>query len=163
MIDLKKILVPTDFSLPSQRALRYAIELSKQFGSEVLMLHVVERPTLAPSFRSPGTAVQDLDAEVRAWAEGELGKMIQQEVPAGVKVRTLIRGGSPFKEIIMIAKDQDMDLIVMGTSGHGVLERMLMGSVADKVVRKAPCAVLTVRNREKDFVVPWGEGGGPSM
>ena len=93
----------------------------------------------------------------------QLAKMIDQEVPSGVKVSTLLRGGSPIQEIIKVAKDQDMDLIVMGNSGHGMLERMLMGSVADKVVRKAPCAVLTVREREKDFIAPWGEGGGPSM
>lgn len=163
MITLTKILVPTDFSLPSQKALRYAIELSKHFGGEVHLLHVVERPTLAPSFLTTGSAAEDLDAQVRAWAEGELAKMVANEVPPGIKVKTLLRGGGAAHQIIMIAKDQEVDLVVMGTSGQGFLQHMLLGSVAEKVVRKAPCAVLTVRQEEKDFVVPWGEGGGPTM
>ena len=163
MISLKKILVPTDFSLPSQKALRYAIELSKHFGGDILLMHVVERPALSPAFLATGTAAEDLDAQVRAWAEGELAKMIANEVPTGVKVRTILRGGAAAAEIIAMAKGEDVDLLVMGTAGQGFLQHMLMGSVAEKVVRKAPCAVLTVRQDEKDFVVPWGEGGGPSM
>ncbi len=163
MIHLQKILVPTDFSLPSQKALRYAIEFGKHFGCEVVLLHVVERPAFPPAFRSEGTAASELDAQQRAWAEGELAKMIREEVPSGVQARTILRGGMAASEVIAIAKSEEVDLIVMATAGQGFLQHMLMGSVAEKVVRKAPCAVLIVREDEKDFVMPWGEGGGPTM
>jgi nucleotide-binding universal stress UspA family protein len=163
VIELKKLLVPTDFSLTSLKAMRYAIELAKHFGGTIVLMHVVERPTFAPSFRSTGTAATELDAQARAWAEGELDKMIKNEVPSGVEVKTMLRGGSAAPQIIAVAKELDVDLVVMGTAGQGFQQHLFMGSVAEKVVRKAPCAVLTVRQEEKDFVVPWGEGSKPTM
>ena len=163
MIALKKILVPTDFSLTSLKALRYGIELAKHFGGELVVLHVVEKPTFAPSFRSTKSTASELDAEVRAWAEGELDKMIKNEAPSDVRVRTVLRGGAAAQQIIGMAKELDVDLVVMGTAGVGFLQHMVMGSVAEKVLRKAPCAVLTVRQDEKEFVVPWGEGSRPSV
>src|SRR5262245_28532006 len=155
MIDLKQILVPTDFSKHSQVALTYSSAFAEKFGAEMHLLHVVQdlalfipdmvtvTPPLAPN-------VEQLTAAVRA----AFDRLVAENQLARFKVVREVREGAPFYEIIRYAKEKDVDLIIMGTHGHSGLVHVLMGSVAEKVVRKAPCPVLTVRHPEHEFVHP---------
>jgi nucleotide-binding universal stress UspA family protein len=151
MIKLEKILTPTDFSDPSQQALTYACELAKRFGAELHLLHVVQPPTTIAVY---GTALPDEILHPEPAAQKELEKL---EVPDADQIREVVRevrNGPTFVEIVRYAKAVDVDLIVMGTHGRGGIVHALLGSVAEKVVRKAPCPVLTVRDKGHQFVMP---------
>jgi nucleotide-binding universal stress UspA family protein len=155
MIDLHRILVPTDFSKFSQNALTYAAAFAEKFGAELYLLHVVQNlalvipdaipvePPLLPSLEQLTPAVHT--AFDRIIAENKL---------QGLTIHREVREGPPFYEIIQLAKEANIDLIVMGTHGHTGLAHVLLGSVTEKVVRKAPCPVLTVRHPEHEFVHP---------
>jgi nucleotide-binding universal stress UspA family protein len=155
MIDLHRILVPTDFSKFSENALRYASAFAEKFGAELHLLHVVqdlswfipEAILLAPSVTPP------VDQFVTA-ARSALDRVVKDLHLPGVTIHPEVCEGTPFEAIIRFAREKDIDLIVMGTHGHTGLAHMLMGSVAEKVVRKAPCPVLTVRHPEHEFVHP---------
>jgi nucleotide-binding universal stress UspA family protein len=155
MIDLHRILVPTDFSKHSHNALSYAIAFAEKFGAELYLLHVVQdlamfipdAVTITPPLAPP---IEQLTAAVRAALE----RVVDENQLRGKQVHTEVREGTPFYEIIQFAKDNKIDLIVMGTHGHSGLVHVLMGSVTEKVVRKAPCPVLSVRHPEHEFVHP---------
>jgi nucleotide-binding universal stress UspA family protein len=155
MIDLHRILVPTDFSKHSENALAYASAFAEKFGAELYLLHVVqdlalfipEAVTAAPPIGPP---VEQLTAAVRE----ALDRLIANHGLRSLGVHAEVREGNPFYEIVRFAKEQDIDLIIMGTHGHTGLVHVLLGSVAEKVVRKAPCPVLTVRHPEHEFVHP---------
>jgi nucleotide-binding universal stress UspA family protein len=150
MIAIKKILVPTDLSECSLRAAEYAAELASHFGAEIHLIHVVEQIAV-PAYYGP-LPEEMLHPEKNArealekWGDSELGK-------ASDVVRS-IANGTPFVEIVRYAREQEMDLIVIGTHGRSGLSHALLGSVAEKVVRKANCAVLTVRPDGHQFVMP---------
>jgi universal stress protein A len=155
MITLKRILLPTDFSEHSQNALRYACAFAEQFQSELHVLHVVQDlvamvPEPGLAFPPPGDYMQEL----RASAQKSLAEYPDAAWSAGKKVVRAVVQGPPFVEIIRYAREQDVDLIVLGTHGRTGLVHVLLGSVAEKVVRKAPCPVLTVRKDEHEFVMP---------
>lgn len=154
MITLKQILVPTDFSEASAAAVTYTKALAEALGSSVHILHVLEDPFLhAPAeegFVPPPGFYEDMEQSARSHAEQLLTDAERKQFHALI----VMRKGSAFLEIIRYAKEQNIDLIVMGTHGRGPIAHMLMGSVAEKVVRKAPCAVLTVRDPEHEFVMP---------
>ncbi len=157
MIELRNILLPTDFSEPSANAGKYGKALAETFHARLHVLHVIEESALVyPLVGYEGTFPplpqlrEDVEKEVRSRLEKLLTANERQALRAELSVRT----GSPFVEIIRYAKDQNIDLIVMGTHGRGPIAHMLMGSVAEKVVRKAPCPVLTVRHPEHEFVLP---------
>jgi nucleotide-binding universal stress UspA family protein len=155
MIDLQRILVPTDFSKHSENALAYAVAFAEKFASELFLLHVVQDLTLfipetvavAPPVAPP---VEQLSAAVRE----ALDRVIQQNQLERFRARAEVREGNPFSEIVRFARENDIDLIIMGTHGHTGLVHVFLGSVAEKVVRKAPCPVLTVRHPEHVFVHP---------
>lgn len=153
MIELKKILVPTDFSEGSQVAVKYACEFAKAFGAQIHLLHVLEDPLPYPSpesFVIPVQFYEDLEKS----AQERLGQVLSAEDQKRFQVQLVTERGSPFVQIITYSKSNDIDLIVMGTHGRGAIAHMLLGSVAEKVVRKAPCPVLTVRHPEHEFVHP---------
>ncbi|HUG17786.1 MAG TPA: universal stress protein [Planctomycetaceae bacterium] len=142
MIQFKQILVPTDFSEPSQTATRYALELAKKFGSKVHLLYVIEDPMFSfPAFGgySPDTS------ELEAYAKAGLDSWIADEDAAGLQIERRFVHGSAFLSILRDSSQHNIDLIVMGTHGRGFTHHLLMGSVAEKVVRKATCPVLTIR------------------
>jgi nucleotide-binding universal stress UspA family protein len=153
-----KILAPTDFSEDANLALSYAVELAQKFSAEIVVLHV-DQP-LAPvmvSELNPGLDVGVMNRiaeEQRLLALRELDKTTAKLREAGVKARSLMRVGAPFLEIIHIAQSEGADLIVMGTHGRSGLAHVLMGSVAERVVNKAPCAVLTIRHPDRKFKHP---------
>lgn len=155
MIDLKHILVPTDFSKHSQNALKYAAALADKFGAELHLLHVVQNLALMiPDMVNVVPPILPSGEQMTSAVRVALDRVIRENQLERFKVHAEVREGTPFYEIIQLAKDKKVDLIVMGTHGHSGLAHVLMGSVTDKVVRKAPCPVLTVRHPEHEFVHP---------
>jgi nucleotide-binding universal stress UspA family protein len=155
MIKLQRILLPTDFSEHSAAARVYACEFAQQFGAELHLLHVIQ--DLAPLVPEPGAALAppvDYLRELELNANAMLERAVDPNWAAGKTIVRAVRQGPPFLEIIRYAKETNIDLIVLGTHGRGGLAHMLLGSVAEKVVRKAPCPVLTVRHPEHEFVEP---------
>lgn len=153
MIDVKKILLPTDFSEHSDHALEYAREFTELFNAELHILHVLYKmaaPELGLSYLPPG----DLMLDMRPAAKRKLRETATDEWAAGRTIVREMREGRPFVEIIRYADEADIDLIIMGTHGWGPISHMLVGSVAEKVVRKAHCPVLTIRPAGHEFVLP---------
>jgi universal stress protein A len=149
MLPIQRILCPTDFSGPACTCIRTASELAEHFGAELLLVNVVPAvPTLPPDpnyvFKIP-----EYEQYLHADAEQQLRKAREQLVGKNVKVRTRVGHGSAAEEIVLIAKTESADLIVISTHGSTGFERWVFGSVAEKVVRLAECPVLTVRQEEK--------------
>lgn len=144
MLALKRILVATDFSETSHEALRYGAALANEFRAKCYVLHVLPK---APA-EDPGNTEFPLGLyeTTRDAARKQLRQlMTEQEInELSPEFATLV--GAPHLEIIRYAKDHDIDVIVMGTHGRTFVAHMLMGSVAEHVVRRAPCPVLTVRH-----------------
>jgi nucleotide-binding universal stress UspA family protein len=140
---IQKILFPTDFSPASEAVLRHATALARGNNATLLILHV-EEPPLAYGSGELFYGVSDFSTET-------LQKLLDDIVPpdSSVRVERRLVMGDPAAEIPRVAKEENVDMIVMGTHGRTGLLRLLMGSVAELVVRRAPCAVLTVRQPEK--------------
>lgn len=154
-----KIVAATDFSEDSNLALGYAEELAKKFSAEVIVLHV-DQP-LAPVMMTPELgpsmdvgAMSRIGEEQRLMAQRELDKIVGRLRDAGLKVKSQLKVGSPFLEILHCAQNENAELIVLGTHGRTGLVHVLMGSVAERVVQKAPCPVLTVRHPDRKFKHP---------
>ena len=151
MITLKTILVPTDFSECSNAAVKYGFALAENFGASVHLLNAVQDPYLLPwaaeSFTVPIPEI------LEEW-EREAKRRLTGCVPGGTVVKTVAatRVGSPNREIARYAAENQIDLIVIGTHGRGALGHVLLGSVAERVVRTAPGAVLTVRHPQREFI-----------
>jgi nucleotide-binding universal stress UspA family protein len=152
MITLKQVLVPTDFSTPSEVAVNYARELTKAFDAKLHILHVMDSSVypVGEWYVPPPTLYDDMEKDARE----RLQNLLSDQDRDRFKAELVTRRGSPFVEIVRYAKSRNIDLIVMGTHGRGPIAHMLMGSVAEKVVRKSPCPVLTVRHPEHEFVMP---------
>lgn len=146
---LTRILLPTDFSDTAQHALDYARELAGRFGASVHLLHVVPDPMQNWATEAM-PVVSDLAERWKADAERRLEE-IRFDGPQTVRA---VRIGHAFVEILQYAADNAIDMIVMGTHGRGPVEHLLLGSVAEKVVRKASCPVLTVKQAGHVFVMP---------
>jgi nucleotide-binding universal stress UspA family protein len=146
MSDLyRRILVPTDFSEQSERAWTTARRLARALGAEVLLAHVVvEAPLFGESPWSMGRVTEVYESG-RAWGEKTLEEWAAAARAEGVTVRTVLRSGVPHREIVALAAEEQADLIVIGTHGRGGVDRALLGSVADRVIRLASCPVLSVR------------------
>lgn len=153
---LNKILFPTDFSELSEHALRYAREFAEQFSAQLYCLHVVDEgqqywsavgPEAAPICPPIGDILESANRQMQSFFDDHL---VGLEYPAITHVST----GRPFVEIIRYAKEITADIIIIATHGRGGVMHALMGSTAEKIVRKAPCPVLTVRSGEHEFVLP---------
>ena len=148
---LDRILVPTDFSETAQHALGYARDLAQQFGAEVHLLNVMQDPVAHEwAGEATGMVISDL---LRTWQADSERRLAEIRVE-GVTVERVTVVCHAFVEILQYASGNDIDLIVMGTHGRGAVKHMLLGSVAEKVVRKAPCPVLTVRHPGYEFIMP---------
>lgn len=148
---VKKILVPIDFSDTSVEALKYCISFSQVFNAELVLLHVIEPFVYPPDFSLGQIAIPTSDYEFDTKAITELDSLVKQNIPDSVKTKSVIKTGKPFLEIIETAKEEDVDLIIISSVGRSAVEYVLFGSTAEKVVRKAPCPVLTIRNPLKGF------------
>lgn len=156
MIAMKHILVPTDFSEPSAIAIKYAKAFAEQFGATLHVLHVVEESAFVYTWTSPegSLVVPNMREEMEKSAREQLVRVVSENELDKYHARLITIVGSPFVEVVRYAKKENIDLIVLGTHGRGAIAHMLMGSVAERVVRKAPCPVLTVRHPEHEFVMP---------
>ena len=148
---INKVLVPIDFSDYSKSALRYAVNFAKSFNAEIILIYVVEPVIYPPDFSMGQIAMPSINTEWDDRAKDELQKLAKSEIIGAVKVKTIIKTGKPFVEIIETAKEENVDLIIIATHGHSGVEHILFGSTAEKVVRKAPCPVLTLREPIKGF------------
>lgn len=150
-LTIKKILVPIDFSDYSKSALRYSVNFAKSFNASITLIYVVEPIIYPPDFSMGQIAIPTINTEWDERAKEELDKLAKTEIPAELQVKTMIKTGKPFVEIIETAKEENADLIIIATHGHTGVEHILFGSTAEKVVRKAPCPVLTLREPIKGF------------
>jgi nucleotide-binding universal stress UspA family protein len=152
MAPFKKILVPIDFSSHSEQATRLAVDMAKKFDAEITLLHVYNIPTypLPEGFvlASPDTVVELME-RINGAIKQARGRALER---GAEHVDTLLTEGSAAAEIVRVATDKHFDLVVMGTHGRNGFQHALMGSVAEKVVRKAHCPVLTVRSPETTSV-----------
>lgn len=147
----KKILIPTDFSENSEPAIELAVSFAKKFKSEIHFL-TVRPPELFPFYSALQTGdhdeqEQDEKKEVVAQKE-QLRKFVKKFNLTGLKTKFIVKSGPPFKEIILTAREIGASLIVLGAQGKAGVSGMMLGSVAEKVVRQAPCPVLTVKPKE---------------
>ena len=140
----KHLLVPCDFSDYADQALVYAIEMAQTLGARITLLHVMHLAPLAMGDISAATLVPYLE-EMERTAQESLQAELERVRRAGLEGDSVLVQGIPFQAIIDTAREQDVDIIVMGTHGHTGLTHVLMGSVAEKVVRMAPCPVLVTR------------------
>jgi nucleotide-binding universal stress UspA family protein len=156
MIALKNILVATDFSEPSDAALSYGRELARTFGAHLLVTHVVDN-VMTRAYGGDGFVFADpaLQEDVEAAALRQVEALISAEdrQMLGARPVVLCSNTAAFA-IVDYARGNNVDLIIIGTHGRGAVAHLLMGSVAERVVRTAPCPVLTVRRPEHDFVLP---------
>jgi len=144
-ISIQRILFATDFSEPARNAQQFAVAFSEKFGAQLHVLHCVSEEALVPA--------PDLAAE---WLHAEVNRARQQltkEIGGTCSARLEVRPGNPVQEIIRYAGEMAIDLIVIGTHGRSGLSHVLLGSVAEKVVRLATCPVLTVHPQNHSFVM----------
>jgi nucleotide-binding universal stress UspA family protein len=139
---IERILVPHDFSETADAALAMALDLAEKTHARVTILHAYEVPTYV--FPESVVATADLVGQIRGAAEEALAAVKERSGRSGVEVDTLLRQGVAWSEIDSAAKELGADLVVIGTHGRRGIARALIGSVAEKVVRTAPCPVLTV-------------------
>jgi nucleotide-binding universal stress UspA family protein len=147
MIAIQSILVPTDFSQPADAALAYAKTLAEKFGSRLRLLHVVAMPYAYPlGAEASAFAMEELMTDVETSSRKTLEKLgASIGLPAGrISVRTVV--GTPVSEILDVIASERVDLVVMGTHGRGMVEHLLLGSVAERIVRRSPVPVLTVHS-----------------
>ena len=151
-IHLKRILVPIDFSAPSQQALKYALRFAEQFRAEVTLLHVVEKTAIGSGFADMPSRFGYSDEQLSD-AEKNLGALTASSQAAECPpIGSTVRTGLPAHEIVEAAKELDTDLIVIATHGHTGWKHFCIGSTAERVVRAAPCPVFVVREKEHDFI-----------
>jgi universal stress protein A len=148
----KRILAPVDFTACSMKAVTYAVSLAKHFRSEIILLHIAKLVMPAPAPDLVALRTDMLDAQLFDDAAKQLSQWLGQ-VAACVPTRALVRTGvSVDEEIVATARKSNCDLIVMSIQPKGALEHLFTGSVAEKVVRHAPCPVFVVREQENDFI-----------
>jgi nucleotide-binding universal stress UspA family protein len=150
-LQFSKILVPIDFSDFSKSALKYAVTFAQHYHSKLILIYVMEPVIYPPDFSMGQITLPTVNFEMDKRAKEELDKLAETEIGSLVQVQTVIKTGKPFVEIIETAKEEDADLIIISTHGHSGVEHILFGSTADKVVRKASCPVLTLREPIKGF------------
>jgi nucleotide-binding universal stress UspA family protein len=158
MIVIKNVLVATDFSPASDTALAYGRELARNFGATLHVLHVVENvyaymvgTDAAIGAMIPSTLQAELEKAAQRQLDAVVGEDDRRELHAKA---VLLTGNGAAIEIVTYARETGIDIIVVGTHGRGPMSHLLMGNVAEKVVRTAPCPVLTVRHPEHEFVLP---------
>ncbi|MBA4391018.1 MAG: universal stress protein [Syntrophus sp. (in: bacteria)] len=149
----KKILCPLDFSEFTGEIVEYAVSIARNFGAELHFLHVIPNLnyfTPYESFLTPENLIA-IENNIEAAVDKDFDKIMNI---IDMSVKKIVKNGAPFVEIIEYVKAESIDLVVMGTHGRSGIEHILIGSVAEKVVRKSPCPVLTIRPRNKAFKMP---------
>jgi nucleotide-binding universal stress UspA family protein len=155
MIALKNILVATDFGEPAEAALTYGRELARTYNATLHVVHVVDDVYLRMGGDAYVAVLPDLQRDAELAAQARLETLLVDNDPTPLPVKKVtVTSAAPAMAIVDYAKANNIDLIVTGTHGRRAVAHLLMGSVAERVVRTAPCPVLTVRHPEHDFVKP---------
>lgn len=148
---IKTILVPIDFSDYSKNALKYAIDFAHHFKADLHLVYVIEPAVYPADFSMGQIAYPTVDEDISERAKTELTDLAKQMIGDSLRWNVIIKMGKPFFEINSTAAEIDSDIIIIATHGHTGVEHLLFGSTAEKVVRKAPCPVLTLREPIKGF------------
>lgn len=156
MIALKHVLIPTDFGEAAEAALSYGRELARAFGARLTILHVADNVLSGTSgIEGYVGGYPEFQRSIEESARVQLDTLVTDEDRREFGAKGILRtSSSPALAIVSYARDERIDLIVMGTHGRGAMAHLLMGSVAERVVRTAPCPVLTVKHPEHEFVRP---------
>jgi nucleotide-binding universal stress UspA family protein len=154
MVVLKNILVATDFSEPSEVAMAYGRDLARSYNATLHVLHVIEDVMMRYS-PEVGFAIPDLQRDLEKAAKRDLEASVTADDRNTLKVVEVVQTSFNVPAgITEYAKTHAIDLIVVGTHGRGAVKQLLLGSAAERVVRSAPCPVLAVRAKERDFIAP---------
>jgi nucleotide-binding universal stress UspA family protein len=151
---IRRILVPTDFSDSARQALDWGISLARPFSAEIVLLHVVENLTVGYASDLFPVPMAEVFDEISGYAKTEIAKLAAEVRPKVEAVREMVLQGKPSAEIVRIAREEAVDIIVLGTHGKGMLDQALFGSTAERVIRKAPCPVLTCQLHQHEFCEP---------
>jgi len=154
MLAIKQILLPIDFSEFSKISLPYAIDLAKKFKSDIHIIHVFDENILDPYYFSNPKSSQEFFQHVQNDFQKTIDSLIEDFDTEGINIIPILANGTPFVEIIRYSKKEKIDLIIISTHGRSGLSQMLIGGTAEKIIRKAPCPVLTVRHPEFEFEMP---------
>ena len=152
MISLKKILCPIDHSDCSKEALRYAVSFAMKDKAKVVLLYIIDIRSFNEELGAISTQIpnEEMIEQLRV----KLLDCIPEDIRDDMNIEAIVAQGVPFAEIISTAKEKEIDMIVIGSHGRTGISHMMLGSVSEKVVRKAPCPVLTVRQSDHEFVMP---------
>ena len=151
MNGFNKILVPIDFSERSISVLRNAAYAAEKFKAELYVIYVVEDFSSTATFSVPHISIDIQDNEMKHGAEKKMEDFLEENLDPSVASKGKVLIGNVAENICGFAKDEKIDLIVMGTHGYKGLERMLLGSVTEKVLRMAPCNVMAVKNFNQEI------------
>jgi len=152
VIQIKKVLVPTDFSDSAHHAFGYGVSFAREYDAELILLHVVENLTVGYASDLFPVPMAEVFQEISGYAKAELDKLAAEAKQKGAVVTQLVVQGKPSAEIVRHAAENAVDIIVLGTHGKGMLDQALFGSTTERVVRRAPCPVLTVPKAGHEFV-----------
>ena len=143
---IKRILVPVDFSDCSVHALRYAVSLAKLVDASLILLHVIDSLIAPPEMEFVHLNIKDFNAELEKHAQAKLTKLAREHIDPTLPATPVLRHGAAWEQIKDAARERKADLIILGTHGHTGIKHMVLGSTAEKVVRLAGCPVLVVRD-----------------
>lgn len=156
MVSVRKVLILVDFSKDSERAVHYGFQVARDRKARVYVLHMINQKMIdaVQQLSSKGYKGDFLKAmrQLVADRENDLKQFVPKDLQEGVELEFIIRKGEPFEEIINVAKELSIDLIVVGSQGHTALGTASIGGVAQNVVNHAPCPVLVVRPIEHDYI-----------
>jgi len=143
-IKIEKILVGCDFSPDSSQAFKHALSLAQEFEAELHLVHVIEPPTQPGLIGESSSVSEEIQQDYRALLIRKLKEMVPAEASFWCTPQTDLLEGQPYEEIVAYAESKDIDMIVLGVRGHGLVKTLFLGSTTDRVVRKSPCPVLSV-------------------
>jgi len=144
-MEIKRILFATDFSEGSFHALPYAVDIAKNYGAKLYLMHVVYDVAKTAGWYVPHVSIDEIYSDIERSARAELEKTFIDEMRGLKDIERVVLKGIPYEEITKFAGDNNIDLVVLGTHGRKGIDRMLFGSTAEQIVRNAPCPVLSVR------------------
>ena len=146
-VNIKSILIGCDFSPDSDVAFEHGLSLAQEFQSELHLAHVVETSIYQELHKTESPVEEELQQEITARLIQKLQDMVPEDARNWCKPQTSLLNGHPYEELVNYAEKHNIDMIVLGTRGHGLMKSLLIGSTTDRVVRRAPCPVLSVSRK----------------